>query len=242
MIITYGDYEFENQEATRKSTVKVSQRSRRDRRNMLRVRWGIEGFFQADTEAALIAKKDALEAALAVDGRDLKLKYPDDGAVADALYSSQTIGGVRCVQLAFPKGEGVEWVAATGAGGLTFNFVMEGVINENAEELLFYTETLSRIGTGAGEFGYLGVVNGPPQYQDLSLATTYQVVQAGRAVGFSGYPVAPTPVDIPATHGRTATATLGTPDFIGADQINYPIRWRYHMENINPINGTFYYV
>jgi hypothetical protein len=234
MYIKYGSHAH----ASGECQVAISRQGLRSEHGVLyaiRETWTITGMLLGSV-SELTTAIAALEAAYAADGYDLAL-YADGGtATAHALTAANTIGGTRVVQRPhYPIGAGAEYATYR-----TYNLVVEGDVSVSAG-LLTFNEQITFAGGGM-DWGFLPVLNGPPQKQIFREQTTYKAQQVGHATHASQYPSPADPIwpaaeHLPlrqiAYHGPMRVGLTGSQNFVG-----YGVQWSYAFEDVAALVGA----
>ena len=239
MILRYGNYDH----ALAEAAVVIERSTLQSEDGVpyaVRERWLISGVLQAESQLELTEAIAALCAAYAAPAEEVSLRQGDGATLtAHRLRASDTLGGIRVVMPpSFPAGEGAEYSRYR-----SYRVVLEADVRLHARdaEILAWSESLEFSGGGPREV-YLELRNGPPQRQTVSQETPFRVVQQGRAVGLTGYPLIATPLWpaqedrperrirhlLPRTvgHGRDRTAT------------EYEVTWSYSFHSATPLVGT----
>jgi len=237
--LIFGSFAFEENEANLVGVSKRTQYSQRNKKLQLVREWNVEGEINAATPAAIIARIQAIENALAVDGG--QATYSIDGAVAHQLTANST-SGVRVAYSAFPKGDAAELCTTR-----TFAFKLRAVYDAQTEaggdDLVFFQESISTEGDGSPlvivvtEYPGVQTVGGLSAVE-LAPRTAVYYTQTGTAVGYSTYPVAPPPFNPDGLFGYLTRITR-----IGGRQVGNGIRffttkWFYRMGRDVAIFGT----
>ncbi|MFA5262239.1 MAG: hypothetical protein WC378_00330 [Opitutaceae bacterium] len=173
MNLIYGNYQHDVGDAE----VSISRDglvSELGRMYAVRERWTVNGRLHGTSVSDVNSKVAALLAAYSVNGLDLYLS-----GSSHILRSSETINGTRVVLPPhFPKGNGAE--------NSTFRSYTLAVEGEYAytdrSVLLSWSESLSFTGTGGPVWGFLEVLNGPPQQQMFMQQSVVRCSQRGSAV------------------------------------------------------------
>lgn len=204
-------------------------------------KWTIGGRLEAATQSALTAAMQALETAYSTPGLDLIL-YENDGITPSALaiYSANTTGGIIITKRpsygAVRNGAYSTWIDYT-IGVQAKQQINSGSTNPIVE----WTETLSFTGTGGPRHVCIEVRNGPPVVQQVSQATACRAVQSGRAVGYSGWYLAPPPIWPQWLKHPDTAGGVSTPKVIGSgatrERVNYETTWNYVFESPGPLKG-----
>ena len=233
MLLRYGSYTHDQNECA----VVISKRAQfspRGDRQSVRETWHVTGIKQAASQGALTAALAALRAAYGQNGFDVGL-YLDDGVTLTdhAMASAATLGGVRVLELDFPHGDGAEYSTFR-----TYRLVLEADFPDSAGLLLEYDEALHFEGTGGPRRVFLEVLEGLPQEQIGTQASTYRVTQSGRAVGHGTYPLPAAPIWPAAELVDRRRVTLRTPQRFAGPWARFPVEWKYVFESISPLAGT----
>lgn len=233
MLLRYGSYTHDQNECA----VVISKRavfSPRGDRQSVRETWHVMGIKQAASQGALTAALAALRAAYSRNGFDVGL-YLDDGVTLTdhAMASSATLGGVRVLELDFPRGDGAEYSTFR-----TYRLVLEADFPDSGGLLLEFDEALHFEGTGGPRRVFLDVLEGLPQEQIGTQASTYRATQTGRAVGHGAYPFAPAPIWPAAELADRRRVTLRTPQRYAGQAARFAVEWTYVFESISPLVGT----
>lgn len=244
MIFAYGNYRHPVSEAGVTIRRRI-QASASGTWSIGRDEWTIDAVIQGDTQAALTANLQALEAAYSIPNQNAIL-YLDDGVTKTAhqLYA-QYYFYVLPTLPSYPKFEGGEYSTYRTvqiqliAEGLPFGQSIGGAGNSLVE----FTESIEFWGGGQLR-GYVPSLTGRPQLQVRRQQTTYKAIQQGTAMGVGGYP--------------TSLAIPMWPDaIVDPDQLRvrkeapqrqgfgsfssytlYPITWNYFFESADPIFGS----
>ncbi len=212
MILGYGSYRHGLGEAALAITRNTVYSEEKIALGVLK-RWAVAGVLQGADAAAISSAIAALEAAYAVEGQDAILFF-DDGATRSAhqLLNSAALGGVRVVQPPFfSHGEGAEYTTWR-----SYSLVIEALLpaTDAGTRLCSWEETLTFAGGGA-RWRYLPTLDGPPIKQIVQAQLPQRVVQAGRAVGYLAYPLAPAPLYPAAIHQEYSSIRYHAPKRVG---------------------------
>lgn len=235
MQLVYGGYSF----AVNEAEVQIARTTRRGEGGHpigYNERWTVTGKLQGATQAAVNGAINALEAAFAVEDRDLSL-YLDGGGLSEHhLDTSDSVGGTRVVEPpSFPEGRGGEF-----STWRMFRVVVEADFLDAFLDVFFWTESLSFWGGGPQDKLWEPLA-GLPIRQRVRLFTTYHATQTGNAIGKADYPDPPLPLwpgseDIPARRidkGFPKRAgPVGSPEYT-----EYPISWSYTFHEAVPLVG-----
>jgi hypothetical protein len=239
MIFTYGGYSHPDNECL--VTFFGAQRLQGPRGKTITLRrtMRVEGEIIASTTAAIDARVAAIRAAYAVEGGSAVLYTSAGASTQFQLPSLGSISGTRIV-------EGPTFFTQDGkahyATGLPFALTLEAdYFTKESFGLLFYTETISRVGSGGPRRVVIEVDNGLPVEQLVSTNTPIVVIQSGEAVNFAGsYPPPNSPIfaqylDEPDGNHVAYTA----PRLNGETYTEWTTRWDYRFTL--PSNTTIPY-
>lgn len=222
----YGDYAFQ----VRKTWVDFTYQdimSKLGYRMFTRVTARFGGTLKGADSDAVDALIDACNLAMVPD-RDFVLKK-DGVATKHSIYTNQTLDGVKIVQFQWVKGntQGARGNGTEFVNKRSFLGTVTADIPNVEQEIVEWQETIRQEGTGGSDFEIKESISGLPVAQALQGATALHVIQEGYAIGWSTWPVFPSPkypssvkpkpssyMRGPATYGRYVTRL-------------HPIRWRY---------------
>lgn len=194
--------------------------------------WTVQGKVYGDTQAELRANIALLQATYSVDGGDLVLLHNDLSPSAHGMETSLALGGIKVISGPnFPESAGAEYATYR-----TFNVVLAGEFPIQDPGLIEYEETLSFSG-GGPVYIHMQPVEGFPQKQKVYGATPYRVTQAGRAVGYTTWPIPPNPL-WPGDLMHGSDVTRGNPQkHVGGGRTHYPVSWSYQFESKDQFIG-----
>lgn len=237
MQLKYGNYSHDDYEAS----VKTSRKANYDEGGRIKSwteRWNIEGFLQADSQAALFAKIRGLESAYSRNGGNIGLYTSAGAATPHVLLSSATIGGTKVVEGPnFPKGEGPEL-----GNYRSYSITVEGEILNTAiaNTIISFMESLTIEGGGARDL-FLQPLQGPPVRQRVATQTPYRATQQGTIVGYTSYPTPPAPL-FPGVEFLDRRRIIekspkrdgppGSPFYE-----TFPVEYYYYFESATPLFG-----
>ena len=238
MYLAYGNYQHSAGEATLRGIMSESLSSENGQVYAIRERWDIEGRLQitdqgtaAANQAAMTTAIDALKAGYSRDGGDIGF-YDDGGNLSShSIKSSATRSGVRVVQPpSFPEGRGAEYSTFR-----TYTLAIEAEFTPSGGgSLLSWTETISFQGTGGPLWGYLVPINGPPQSQLFSQASTQWAYQRGRAAMRGEWSPPPSPRWPTQEHGDLRDIQFEVPPDNSGRRVT---TWSYVFESSVPLAG-----
>lgn len=195
--------------------------------------WVINGVLRATTQSALTAKMDALKAAYDQSGQDLTFYLGGGVASHHKLLSSQTLTGTRVRSFTWLPGQPGVWGSGTEyVFRRSYRIVVDAeAIADGADNILQYTQSISRKGTGGRRWLLAGSLVGPMQEQTVQQATPLYLIQSGFALGLFSRPDFPGPLFPSREHEDMREET-------DIDGIPYPngiialgARWRYVHES-----------
>lgn len=198
-------------------------------------KWLITSWMTAASKAAMTTALDSLQENFKDSRRDLKF-FDDDGTTITThkLLDADTFGGTRVTGFKYLTSKG----AAEYNTRRSFQVTIEAEILNEGTEIAFYHEELITIGDGGPKDVWMPSINLSPQSQRVQQATTFKVVQRGRAIGETDYPNLPGAVFPYALHREQSRVKRGTPRYADGDFREYPIQWNYYMEWSNPLLGV----
>lgn len=235
MILSWGSYSHEDGEVSLSVQATVEMNAAQTVKWVRKV-FQISGYLVADSSTEMKEKALALEAAYAVNGRDLKLK---DGALTThvALLNADCYGGTRVTQRpSFPDMSNAALITF-----LPFQVTVEGLVRDPlALATVAFEERIARSGGGPRK-GFLEPLTGEPIEQLLKKRTVYKVTQSGSAVGLTAYPTPPLPL--------WPSALMEAPDIqqqaprrtgygSSSSYTEFGITWSYRFESRTPLIGT----
>ena len=188
--------------------------------------WTITGVLIGDDHDDLITKMAALEAAYAVNRENLVF-YHDDGTTptGHGVNDADTIGGTRVTDFAWLATRQDELVLRR-----SYQIIVQADLYDTEDEILYWHETIQRIGDGLEIKKWLWTLTGPPVEQTVQQLSTFKYIQSGRAIGKTGYPLAATPLWPANLHQEESTVAVETPTYRDGDTTMYPIHWHYVFE------------
>jgi len=199
-----------------------TQYSARNRRLTETRTMQLQGELIYDGPSAIVAKANAVMAAYSQDGGDFT--YTVGGVLAHSLLNSANcISGVRVVHRSFPSG-GPEQLATT----RSFSVTLQATYDVSTDDIVSWRESVELTGNGAPLIVIANTIFGPV-VDVLSASTAHFYRQSGTAVGFSGYPAPPGPLDPDweLGHRRSITRTSGVQQGTGIRY--YTTSWAYYL-------------
>jgi hypothetical protein len=227
MRFRYGSYTFENAECLITSNSGQRLYGPRGRATGLLRTWIIEGEILRSTQATIETRRREIENALAIEGNSATL-LADDGSVTYQLNSPK---GVRVAQLAWLQEEN----KAHFATALPFRIILQGeeIITDN-DTLLFYRETLTRIGNGGPRVVRPELQNGSSIPQVTASNTNVTIIQEGEAVGSYAYPFFNPPLFPDNLLNPDEATSRTSPRWDGLALVDWTVRWNYIMQFSDP--------
>jgi hypothetical protein len=219
MVVHYGDYSFTPGEPI--ITIDKSQvYSQRGQKSIRTETVNITGQLIQTDKTAFNSAITALEAAFSQDGKDFKLKYPDNSTIAYEIDSSATRTGTKVTaQPSYPTGDGPEF-ADNGVRTYSISITADYDVDpDGTDSITNYSETIQQWG-GLALYQHAVVVNGVPQNFKTADKTHYYLQQTGTATGKSSYP------DVPADAG-----TVNAPDLVKVEDRTTRISPSEHFSN-----------
>lgn len=186
---------------------------------------------ESGAAAYLVDQIRRLKNAFAIDGNDFVVTN-DDGAVIDAIYSAEIVGGLRVLE--GPSFNDV------GPGELvrkrTFRIVLGGeraLIDEagggGTPVFVSYSSSVSYEGTGGPRFVMVETMDGYPIKQVVNSYTVCRATQEGRAVQRYRRPSFPAPL-YPDREQQSARRIV----FAQPDKDSFEVSWSYTFESATP--------
>lgn len=233
LTLSYGSYDFD--EGACEVTLDIqTQMNGRGVPFSLAKRMNVRGFLAGDTTAAVDAKCDLLEAALAAPYRDL-IVYTDASAATHlALYNQGSTTGVVVSGLRYPVGRGADLVTYR-----TFEFhaTAEYPIGSGRGVLMAFQETISVSGTGGPRFILKDALLGPPQRQIVQQRSRVRASQQGQAEGYLEYPTEPPPLWPQDEHVELRQVNRTGGRFRGKTWQGFTVSWSYQFESAALLTG-----
>lgn len=237
MYLAIGSYQFPV------ASLSFTTTSRKRRNNFgqptyLDHSWNISGDIvgQGLTAAEIATAMLAMEAAL-VDGTDVIWRDGTPASpgttLAHEILNANTIDGTHFGPLSWvlnPQGQhgsGAQFVNRR-----DFRFTVTATTLYTGVALVSWHESVQRIGDGGARWNMAGSINGPVQQQYTQQFTPYSVIQQGRAVGLTQWPIPATPLYPPSyEHTDKRSIVYDTPMNMGRIPTNWPVRWRMVFES-----------
>lgn len=234
MICSYAGFNFDDHEAA--VTYFGAQRlySPRDSLMVVRKRCVIQGEIIAAGQRAISIRLNQILEAFALDGGKFQLYTTAGETTPVTLGESGSISGCRVVDgpTVFTQ-EG----KAHYTNGLPFQITLEADYLASNTGLIFYEETITRIGQGRPRSVVVELDNGLPVEQTVSSNTPIVVVQRGTAVGLLSYPVPNIPL-LPINTMRGPEddqISESAPRRSRFADLEYPVSWLYRFTLTSPV-------
>lgn len=237
MIFRYGSYSFDDNEVG----LQIHKRgvySPRGRKMWDHVTWVINGVVIGTDAADVTTQLQALEAACSNDGLDLVFLDNDGNPTAHSLASSSAINGIQVKgPVQYPGGNRGVWGMQTEYVNLrSYRVIFEADVMDSDDDLIMWSESLTRIGGGGPLNIWQESFLGLPQWQQPKLYTKCRLIQQGNALGMSTWPAFSTPLyGNPYARNDLAMQEQGSPKNMGINfETHWPVRWRYVFEGPTP--------
>lgn len=194
----------------------------------------ISGCLEGDSVAELVAASLALRALLSEPYQDIVLLADDGSATDTKLLNSNSISGVRVLELDFPE----QYGGAEYATLRSFSFTAQAEYLAGGDDTVRYSESVTVVGTGGPRFEMRVPVSGPPVKQILSTHTPVRATQSGEWTGLLKYP-SNAPAPLWGAHEQEDRRVLRrlTPRVGSGGFFEYPIVWTYEFLSAGPLTG-----
>lgn len=235
MILRYAGYSFQDAECLPVFYGRARTYNARGRAQFIVKRLTIEGEIIAATQALIDARVREIENALAVEGGTAVLLLDSGAESAYKLDGGSSVSGVKIIDGPnFPQEE----AKAHYATGQPFNMTFEAeYLISDFDPLVSFSESITKIGNAGPRVVWPELDNGQSIPQIVSTHTNVTIIQAGSAVGVSGYPFAyaPPPIFPQNLDNPDETTTVESPQLTGLGFQNFTLNWVYRMTlNANP--------
>jgi hypothetical protein len=192
MILQYGDYHHGDNECEI-SIIRTPWKNNFGDTIGYTERWNVKGRLLAtgaDLVENLTMQIQDLIMAYEKKGKDVIL-LANTTPTAHKMYDENTFGGVQVIEMpTFPDGNGAEYATYR-----DYTLALEArFINDDAENLMSYSESISMQGSGRGRFVILEVLDGAPVKQKTSSRTACRLIQEGEATGLNEWPAPQIPI------------------------------------------------
>lgn len=232
MILRYGSYTHANDEVR----FVVNRKTRRGDdgdRDAIVLALDISGRLLAANSTALLALRDALEAAYEQDYQDVEWSY-DSGVTAFSLRNADTLEGIRVVDAPSYDGDaGAEWGTQ-----LSYSITLEAEIpyrlaGAQGGAPVEFEETIQFSGGGPVRV-VLDCLDDLPEEQVVQMHSAYRATQSGSLVSRSNKNPTPPPPIWPDKLERAPTITRVSPQ--KRDRF-YGVQWQYTFASATPLIG-----
>ncbi len=236
MYLQTGNYIHATNEVEISTISKRVVYSRRGFPQYTHVVWGIHGVLHStdNTIATLTVQMAVLEASYnGQTFQDVGLFNDNGSATEHGLLGAASFGGVRVT--------GFHWGPSRGAEYTTYRSYSATLEADypGSENLIEWQETVSIRGTGGPRNIWLPCLEGEPQQQMVQVQTTVKATQSGHAVGLFSYPEFNQPYWGPEVEQEeNEVQDQGSPDQVGPNRWNFPIKWSYTFEGLQLDGGT----
>lgn len=230
MIASWGGYSFDENLA---QLVNFSVRPRRSQRGQ-RMEWVYTAHLHGELkntggQSAITTDIQEFIAAFDQDYQDFVLVDNSGNETPHTFRNTdpRNVSGNVVIQRSWPGRDPVEYALIR-----TFDVVVQAIMADPIDNLLYFRESLTTIGTG-------GLVWSPdntqygPQATVLYPSSWRHVIQQGQAVYYGGPAVANGPA-FPSNfeHQERRRIVRGEPMFRGQGYTHYPISWHYEYSTI----------
>lgn len=233
MRLSWGSYQF-NANSTLLTQREVAMYNAGEQPYARKVTVDVQGYLEADGQAAIAAAMTAMAAALRRPYQDLVFRTDAGGEAYHVLRNAGSVSGVRVVAGPdFPQSMGPEFATLR-----TFTFSAEAEYPADGSALLLmaYEETLD-FGGGGPLYVHKPSLNGPPQKQLIYPQMPYTAVQRGSSTGYLAYPVLPQPL-FPGALKENGRFSRKTPRRRGNAYEGFTVTWEYSYESVSQLAGV----
>ena len=234
MNISYGDYTHQAGEV---ELLVDRQTLFTDGQTPYATKWRIDlvGLLLGESTLDLDRKVRALEAAYARRGVDFVVRPDRGGPLFLSVRDRDTAGGIMVVKPpSFPTNR-----RAVYSTHVPYTIALEAEVPlsdvPTGGGLRRFTERIQRRG-GGGAPGYLETLNTPPIPYRGKLATVFETLQVGEAVGLYALPDFPPPI-WPAALIEAPETSVTSPRRQGSGFVDFAITWQYRFESVVPLYG-----
>jgi hypothetical protein len=191
--------------------------------------YNVRVWLEGDSQASLSRAELAFRAALMQRDKDFIL-YTDSGARSSAcILVRDTASGTRVVNIGTPEAQGGEFVNRR---TVTFTVVAEYHVNDAANAVVSWRESLTIIGNGKARRVWRFPINGPAIRQTIAPASLVRAIQQGQAIGYLKRPKKSRLLFPDYLVHDQVQETSESPRFMGVgfDMVDYPVSWQYVFE------------
>jgi hypothetical protein len=220
-VFRYGSYSHPDGEVNLTSMTKHPNYTTRGKSSSKTVRMIGMGHICSADQSALKARISEIYEAYKYNGFS--------GGLVDTphwINAAETMGGTRVVAVDFPVGAPGEM-----ATGRTFRVILEADIPAIEDEILWFTQSMTHIGTGGVRFVLVPTRTGFPFPMYITNRTPMVVIQQGQALGMDAWVAPPLPFWASFERLEDRRITYSSPRRIlknGAYE--YPSAWSYVFE------------
>lgn len=222
-VATYGGYPHPDNEVNLVSLDVQTIYSPRNKRLAQRKTVSLYGEIQDTSLSAILTRIQAIENAYSQDNLDFR--YTVNGSLSHSLLNNgQCLSGVKVLRRpSFPQGDATELVNKR-----TFAIVLQATYDAAETDLVSWTESIETIGTGGPKFQIVETEFLPVAvYSTINSAQYYH--QIGTAIGYSGYPNPPGPVNPDGEFLDRRRITRVSGRNMGNQIRHFTTRWSYFM-------------
>lgn len=235
MYIKYGSLIHDDGKVLMVSFVSERILTQRGTTERLRKTATIRGYVTGSTQLELKAKIAAIEAGYGENNRDFGLYHDDHTVSAHWMPTATSLSGVKVVG-------GIRWEVETPAAEYatqrTFSVTLTAdYLAGDTDQLIFFTESVTIIGTGGPRRIVLEPVAGPPIQQVVSLQTSVRAIQTGAMVGLTAYQVPSNPLWPQYELFDQRQIKNDSPRRDGTGFVEYPTSWTYVFHSTTPLFG-----
>jgi len=193
----------------------------------------LKGKLQAASQAAITTAIAALELAYRNGGYDAGL-YLDDGTTLTGHYltNSTAVGGVRCVSIDYPIGNGAQYSTFR-----DYEITLEADYQTGTNALRDFSETISFEGGGGPRKVFIETLDGYVIEQITAQRTAYRAIQQGSSMVYGDYPRAPPPIWPNAEIVDQRRVSPIGPQIEGRNRTVYGMQWQYVFQSATPLSG-----
>lgn len=234
-----GTYQHDDNTVTPASFIYRPLRTPRGKRHATRVELHVIGELLADpTLATSLEKQDdlttkmlAMEAAYHDDYQDLGF-YRDDDDVTSLFLdtnASNSLTGNNLDYLNWTPGDGTEYCSRK-----SFRAGWSNVFLDDYSDIIFYQDTIKRIGTAGPIKSWRLNVFGPATPRQHTQFSTQKLIHVGRCFRITTFPSPPSPLAFGANYLEHLTEIqhIGPNDWgqVGGAYTHYGVTWKYFYE------------
>jgi hypothetical protein len=240
-IFKYGNYAHQPGEVTIAVT-KRAVNSPRGLKSLIRQTFTVAGVLLSSdgTPATLTTQMNALGNAYGVNpntgqvtgAADFQnaILYLGDGVTPTEhqMYSGNSLSGTRVTSFSWLNGNNAEYVSFR-----SYSLTIEADFADPTQNLLDFSETLAVEGDGGPRVIWIESLDGEPQPQLSSAATTMRATQSGSATGAFQYPNIPGPLYPDSELSPLRKLKIGPVKRVGQSLYEFPVSWSYSFEDVS---------